>query len=111
MIRIAATLALLASITAQPALAQRQLQCEPGTDCSVTCYQAGLDSAPEVFNRDSLDTLQVDIDARVLKMEFRDNPNARNTANRDTDSQRSFDYFILGADMSCTINNMHGVHD
>ena len=67
------TLLILAfSITAQPAIGQRQLLCEPGEACSVTCYQAGLDEATTVFSRDQLDTLQVDLNARVLKMEFRD---------------------------------------
>lgn len=104
--RISATVLLLACLSVPAALAQRQLQCEPGTACSVTCYQAGLENAAEVFNRTNLDTLQIDLNARVLKLEFRDNPEVRNQA-----KTRSFDYFILGADMSCTINNMHGVHD
>ncbi|MCX2980290.1 hypothetical protein EYC98_05330 [Halieaceae bacterium IMCC14734] len=106
MIKVVAAVFTLACLSAPQALAQRQLQCEPGEECSVTCYEAGLTSAPEVFNRTNLDTLQIDLNARVLKLEFRDNPQERNQART-----RSFDYFILGTDMSCTINNMHGVHD
>tara|TARA_R110002072_G_scaffold135407_2_gene276682 strand:+ start:900 stop:1274 length:375 start_codon:yes stop_codon:yes gene_type:complete len=105
-IKVVAIVFTLACLSAPHALAQRQLQCEPGEDCSVTCYQAGLENAPEEFNRSNLDTLQIDLDGRVLKLEFRDDPQARNQART-----RSFDYFVLGTDMSCIINNMHGVHD
>ena len=104
--KISATVLILACVSVPSAMAQRQLLCEPGAACSVTCYQTGLDNAPEVFNRANLDTLQIDLNARVLKLEFRDDPQVRNEA-----KTRSFDYFILSADMSCTINNMHGVHD
>ena len=91
--------ALLAAIL--PAQAQRQLHCGPGEECSITCYQDGMDEASEIFHRSNIDLLQVDLNARVLKLELRD---------RDEKST-GHDYFILGNEMSCTIENMRGVHD
>ena len=90
----------LLSLT-QAAQAQRQLLCEEDQLCSITCYQNGIDSADKVFHREKIDTLQVDINARVLKMNFREPP-TKSTA---------YDYFILGSEMSCAIKNMRGVRD
>ena len=90
---------LLASI--QPAQAQRQLRCEPEQQCAITCYQDGVDIADRVFHREQIDTLQIDINARVLKIEFRERP----------EKSTAYDYFILGSEMSCTIENMRGMHD
>ncbi len=84
-----------------PAQAQRQLRCEPNQQCTITCYQDGLDNAGKVFHREQIDTLQIDINARVLKIEFRERP----------EKSTAYDYFILGSEMSCSIENMRGVHD
>jgi hypothetical protein len=86
---------------AQFAQAQRQLLCEEGQQCSINCYQDGMDSADRDFQRDKIETLQIDLAARVLKIEFRGQP----------EKPTAFDYFILGSEMSCTIENMRGVHD
>ena len=86
---------------ALPALAQRQLRCEPEQECSITCYQDGMDDAQKIFHRENIDLLQVDLNARVLKVDFRKRDN-KSTA---------YDYFILGSEMSCTIENMRGMHD
>ena len=60
-----------------------------------------MDNAEKIFHREKIDTLQVDLNARVLKIEFRE---------RDIESN-AYDYFILGSEMSCTIENMRGMHD
>jgi len=86
---------------ALPATAQRQLLCNPNQECSITCYQDGMASADKVFHREKIDTLQVDINARVLKIEFRE----------ESEKSSGYDYFILGSEMSCSIENMRGVHD
>ncbi|MCZ6830221.1 MAG: hypothetical protein O7F73_11665 [Gammaproteobacteria bacterium] len=85
----------------QATQAQRQLQCEPDQQCTITCYQDGMDNAEKIFHREQIDTLQVDLNARVLKIEFRERP----------DQSTAYDYFILGSKMSCTIKNMRGMHD
>ncbi len=91
----------LALCATLPAQAQRQLLCDQGQQCSITCYQDGMENSDEVFHREKVDALQLDLNARVLKIEFRgqDQP------------PRAYDYFILGSEMSCAIENMHGVHD
>jgi hypothetical protein len=86
---------------AQFAQAQRQLLCEDNQQCAITCYQDGMDSADKVFHREKIETLQIDIAARVLKIELRERP----------EKSTAYDYFILGSEMSCTIENMRGVHD
>ena len=91
---------ILLLLVSQPALAQRQLQCEDGDDCKITCYQDGMDNAEKIFHREDIETLQVDLTARVLKIEF-----------REEKKPRAYDYFILGSEMSCTIENMRGMHD
>jgi hypothetical protein len=85
----------------QLAQAQRQLLCEDDQQCAITCFQNGMDGADKVFHRENIDTLQVDISARVLKIELRKVPK----------EGKAFDYFILGSEMSCTIENMRGVRD
>jgi hypothetical protein len=95
---------LIAAITLAgtlPVQAQRQLRCNEDEQCSITCYQDGMQSAEKIFHREKIDTLQVDINARVLKIEMRDQP----------DDRAAYDYFILGSEMSCAIENMRGVHD
>jgi hypothetical protein len=84
-----------------PTEAQRQLLCNPEEECTITCYQDGMDIAEKVFHREKIDTLQVDINARVLKIEFRE----------ESEKPGGYDYFILGSEMSCAIENMRGVHD
>jgi hypothetical protein len=84
-----------------PAQAQRQLLCNPDEQCSITCYQDGMDKAEKVFHREKVDTLQIDINARVLKIEMREQAGEKS----------AYDYFILGSEMSCSIQNMRGVHD
>ena len=93
----AATLLLLAANTH----AQRQLQCDEGENCSIKCYQQGMKNAENIFHRENLDTLQIDLNARVIKLE------SRGTA----DKPGPYDYFILGSEMSCTIERMRGMHD
>ena len=101
-----ATLLIMLAAMTSPALAQHQLQCEPGDTCSITCYQPGLDNAPDIFHRENLDTLQIDVSARVVKIETRDNPSEMNALGK-----RSYDYFILSPDASCEIENMRGMRD
>ena len=97
---------ILAAAGAAPVLAQHQLQCAAGDECSITCYQPGLDRAPEIFHREGLDTLQIDVSARVVKIETRDDPDQMNELDK-----RSYDYFILSPDASCEIENMRGMRD
>ncbi len=95
------TLALALACTALAAQAQRQLLCEPNQECSITCYQDGEKKDDNPLHRDKIDRLYVDINARVLQIETRDRP----------EDARAYDYFILGAETSCIIENMRGVHD
>lgn len=95
------TLALVLACTALTAEAQRQLLCEPDQDCSVTCYEEGEDTTDNPLHRDKVDRLYVDVNARVLQIETRDRP----------EDARAYDYFIIGSETSCVIENMRGVHD
>ena len=94
-------LALLLAGTALNAEAQRQLLCEPDQECSITCYEEGEDKADNPLHRDKVDRLYVDINARVLQIETRDRP----------ENARAYDYFIIGSETSCVIENMRGMHD
>lgn len=94
-------LAVLLACTALNAQAQRQLLCEPEQNCRITCYQQGESQDDPALQRDEIDRLYVDINARVLQIETRDRP----------EEARAYDYFILGSETSCVIENMHGVHD
>ena len=96
-----ATLAFALTITALNAHAQRQLLCEPEQDCRIKCYQPDEDKSETALQRDKVDRLYVDINARVLQIETRDRP----------EEARAYDYFILGNETSCVIENMRGVHD
>ena len=94
-------LTLLLACTALTAEAQRQLICEPDQECSITCYHDDEDKGNTPLHRDKVDRLYVDINARVLQIETRDRP----------EDARAYDYFIIGSETSCEINNMRGVHD
>ena len=96
-----AALAMVLAGTAMVAEAQRQLLCEPEQECSITCYQDDEKSDDKPLHRDKVDRLYVDINARVLQIEMKDRPA----------DDRAYDYFILGSETSCVIENMHGVHD
>ena len=95
------TLALVLACSALTAEAQRQLLCEPEQECSITCYQQGEEKKDTPLKRDKVDRLYVDINARVLQVETRDR----------AEDARAYDYFILGDETSCIIENMRGVHD
>ena len=94
---------LLLVTLALPAEAQRQLRCDDGEECEITCYQEDMDNADEIFHRNNIELMQVDLNARVLKIEFREAEEQKKS--------RAYDYFILGNQMSCVIENMRGMHD
>lgn len=94
-------LALLLACTALTAEAQRQLLCEPDQECSITCYQDGEETEDNPLHRDKVDRLYVDINARVLQIEARGRP----------EDERAYDYFVIGSETSCVIENMRGIHD
>ena len=94
-------LALALACTALTAEAQRQLLCEPDQECSISCYQDGEDKEDNPLHRDKVDRLYVDINARVLQIEIRGRP----------ENERAYDYFIIGSETSCVIENMRGIHD
>jgi hypothetical protein len=99
--RLREALALVLACTALNAEAQRQLICEPDQECSITCYQEGEAREGNPLHRDKVDRLYVDINARVLQIETRDRP----------EDARAYDYFVIGSETSCVIENMRGVHD
>lgn len=94
-------LALALACTALTVQAQRQLLCEPEQACSITCYQDEEDKENTPLHRDKVDRLYVDINARVLQIETRDRP----------ENARAYDYWIIGSETSCVIENMRGIHD
>jgi hypothetical protein len=99
--KLKGALALVLACTALTAQAQRQLLCEPDQECSITCYQDDEDKKDSPLHRDKVDRLYVDINARVLQIETRDRP----------ENTRAYDYWIIGSETSCVIENMRGIHD